>query len=225
MIGIVGHSGVGKSTMINLILRLYDVTQGSVKIDGVDIRKISQQSLRSQVGVVLQETYLFDGSVLDNISYAKPDATFEEIVEAAKIAHAHEFITKLPDGYNTRVGNKGHTLSGGERQRIAIARAILHNPKIIILDEATASLDTETERQIQEGLNRLCEGRTTIAIAHRLSTLSNADQLIVLDKGRLAEMGTHDELMRKKGVYYGLVMAQRKTTKMKKVEKTVLAKA
>lgn len=225
MIGIVGHSGVGKSTMINLILRLYDVTQGSVKIDGVDIRKISQESLRSQVGVVLQETYLFDGSILDNISYAKPDATFEEIVEAAKIAHAHEFITKLPDGYNTRVGNKGHTLSGGERQRIAIARAILHNPKIIILDEATASLDTETERQIQEGLNRLCEGRTTIAIAHRLSTLSNADQLIVLDKGRLAEMGTHDELMRKKGVYYGLVMAQRKTTKMKKVEKTVLAKA
>lgn len=223
MIGIVGHSGVGKSTMINLILRLYDVTQGSVKIDGVDIRKISQQSLRSQVGVVLQETYLFDGSILDNISYAKPDATFEEVIEAAKIAHAHEFITKLPDGYNTRVGNKGHTLSGGERQRIAIARAILHNPKVIILDEATASLDTETEKQIQEGLNELCKGRTTIAIAHRLSTLSNADELIVLDKGRLAEMGSHDELMRKKGVYYSLVMAQRKTTKMKKVEKSAIA--
>lgn len=223
MIGIVGHSGVGKSTMINLILRLYDVTQGSVKIDGVDIRNISQDSLRSQVGVVLQETYLFEGSILDNISYAKPDAAFEEIIEAAKIAHAHEFITKLPDGYNTRVGNKGHTLSGGERQRIAIARAILHDPKIIILDEATASLDTETEKQIQEGLNRLCKGRTTIAIAHRLSTLSNADQLIVLDKGRLAEMGTHDELMRQKGVYYSLVMAQRKTTKMKKVERTALA--
>ncbi|HIV11427.1 MAG TPA: ATP-binding cassette domain-containing protein, partial [Candidatus Faeciplasma avium] len=140
----------------------------------------------------------------------------------AKIAHAHEFITKLPDGYNTRVGNKGHTLSGGERQRIAIARAILHDPKIIILDEATASLDTETERMIQEGLHRLCEGRTTIAIAHRLSTLSNADQLIVLDKGRLAEMGTHNDLMRQKGVYYSLVMAQRKTTKMKKVEKAAL---
>ena len=217
MYGIVGHSGVGKSTMINLILRLYDVTQGSVSIDGVDIRKISQKSLRSQVGVVLQETYLFEGTVLENITYAKPDATFEEIVSAAKIAHAHEFITKLPDGYNTKVGNKGHTLSGGERQRIAIARAILHNPKIIILDEATASLDTETERQIQEGLNELCKGRTTIAIAHRLSTLSNADSLIVLDKGRLAETGTHDELMRKKGVYYGLVMAQRKTTKMKAV--------
>lgn len=218
MIGIVGHSGVGKSTMINLILRLYDVTQGSVKIDGVDIRNISQQSLRSQVGVVLQETYLFEGSVLDNIRYAKPDATFEEIIQASKVAHAHEFITKLPDGYNTKVGNKGHTLSGGERQRIAIARAILHDPKIIILDEATASLDTETEKQIQEGLNELCKGRTTIAIAHRLSTLSNADRLIVLDKGRLAEMGTHDELMRKKNVYYSLVMAQRKTTKMKKAD-------
>ena len=217
MYGIVGHSGVGKSTMINLILRLYDVTQGSVTIDGVDIRKISQKSLRSQVGVVLQETYLFEGTVLDNLTYAKPDATFEEVVEAAKIAHAHEFITKLPDGYNTRVGNKGYTLSGGERQRVAIARAILHDPKIIILDEATASLDTETERQIQEGLNELCKGRTTIAIAHRLSTLSNADCLIVLDKGRLAEVGTHDQLMRRKGVYYSLVMAQRKTTKMKAV--------
>ena len=217
MYGIVGHSGVGKSTMINLILRLYDVTQGSVTIDGVDIRRISQKSLRSQVGVVLQETYLFEGTVLDNITYAKPDATFDEIVQAAKIARAHEFITKLPDGYNTRVGNKGYTLSGGERQRIAIARAILHDPKIIILDEATASLDTETERMIQEGLNELCKGRTTIAIAHRLSTLSNADSLIVLDKGRLAETGTHDQLMRQKGVYYSLVMAQRKTTKMKAV--------
>lgn len=225
MYGIVGHSGVGKSTMINLILRLYDTTQGSLKIDGVDIKKISQQSLRSQVGVVLQETYLFEGSILDNISYAKPDATFEEIIDAAKVAHAHEFITKLPDGYNTRVGNKGHTLSGGERQRIAIARAILHNPKIIILDEATASLDTETERQIQEGLGELCKGRTTIAIAHRLSTLSNADSLIVLDKGRLAEMGSHDELMRRKGVYYNLVMAQRQTTKMKKANNIVPAKA
>lgn len=225
MIGIVGHSGVGKSTMINLILRLYDTTQGSLKIDGVDIKKISQESLRSQVGVVLQETYLFEGTILDNIAYAKPNATFEEIIEAAKVAHAHEFITKLPDGYNTKVGNKGHTLSGGERQRIAIARAILHDPKIIILDEATASLDTETEKQIQEGLARLCKGKTTIAIAHRLSTLSNADQLIVLDKGRLAEMGTHEELMRNKSVYYNLVMAQRRTTKMKKVDKKVLADA
>lgn len=216
MVGIVGHSGVGKSTLINLILRLYDVTSGEILIDGVDIRRLSQKSLRSQMGVVLQETFLFDGSVLENICYAKPGATFDEVIRAAKIANAHEFITKLPDGYNTRVGNKGFQLSGGERQRVAIARAILHNPKIIILDEATASLDTETEKQVQEALGRLTKGRTTIAIAHRLSTLSGADRLIVLDKGKLAEFDTHDNLMRNKGVYYKLVMAQRQTTKMKK---------
>lgn len=218
MIGIVGHSGVGKSTMINLILRLYDCTQGEIRIDGVNIKDIAQHSLRSQVGVVLQETFLFDGNVLENIAYAKPDATFEEVIRAAKIANAHDFITNLPDGYNTRVGNKGYQLSGGERQRIAIARAILHDPKIIILDEATASLDTQTEKQIQDALGKLTKGRTTIAIAHRLSTLSNADRLIVLDKGRLAEFGTHAELMQKKGVYYKLVMAQRQTTKMKKAQ-------
>jgi len=216
MVGIVGHSGAGKSTMINLIMRLYDCTQGSIKIDGVDIKDISQDSLRSQVGVVLQETFLFAGSIYDNIRYSKPDATFEEVVEAAKIANAHDFIVNLPDGYNTRVGEKGYSLSGGERQRIAIARAIIHNPKIIILDEATASLDTQTEKQIQEALSRLIKGRTTIAIAHRLSTLSNADRLIVLDKGKLAEIGPHDELMRNKGVYYRLVMAQRQTAKIKK---------
>lgn len=216
MIGIVGHSGVGKSTMINLILRLYDCTQGEIRIDGVNIKDIAQKSLRTQVGVVLQETFLFDGNVLENISYAKPDATFEEVIKAAKIANAHDFIVKLPDGYNTRVGNKGYQLSGGERQRIAIARAILHDPKIIILDEATASLDTQTEKQIQEALGKLTKGRTTIAIAHRLSTLSSADRLIVLDKGKLAEFGTHTELMKAKGVYYKLVMAQRQTTKMKK---------
>lgn len=215
MIGIVGHSGVGKSTMINLMMRLYDCTRGEIRIDGVPVKNISQHSLRSQVGVVLQETFLFDGSVLDNISYAKPQASFEEIVRAAKIANAHDFIVKLPDGYNTRVGNKGFQLSGGERQRIAIARAILHDPKVIILDEATASLDTQTEKQIQQALGKLTEGRTTIAIAHRLSTLSEADRLIVLDKGKLAEFGTHKELMSKKGVYYKLVMAQRQTTKMK----------
>ncbi|NMA79829.1 MAG: ABC transporter ATP-binding protein [Clostridiales bacterium] len=217
MIGIVGHSGVGKSTMINLILRLYDCTQGRILIDGIDIRNLSQDSLRTQVGVVLQETFLFDGSVYDNIRYAKEDSSFEEIISAAKIANAHDFIVKLPEGYNTRVGDKGYSLSGGERQRIAIARAILHDPKILILDEATASLDTQTERNIQEALSRLIEGRTTIAIAHRLSTLSNADKLIVLDKGRLAEMGPHEELMRNGGVYYKLVMAQRQTTKMKEV--------
>lgn len=218
MIGIVGHSGVGKSTFINLLMRLYDPTSGSIKVDGIDLRDITQNSLRSQVGVVLQETFLFNGTIFENLIYAKPDATFEEIVEAAKIANAHDFIVKLPDGYNTYVGERGYNLSGGERQRVAIARAILHNPKILILDEATASLDTQTEKQIQEALNRLIKGRTTIAIAHRLSTLSNADRLIVLDKGRVSEIGSHSELMKNKGVYYSLVMAQRQTARIKSVK-------
>ncbi len=218
MIGIVGHSGVGKSTFINLILRLYDTTGGHIKIDNVDIKDIEQNSLRSQVGVVLQETFLFNGSVYENIRYAKPDASFEEIIESAKIANCHDFIVRLPDGYNTIVGERGYNLSGGERQRVAIARAILHNPKIIILDEATASLDTQTEKQIQEALGRLTKGRTTIAIAHRLSTLSNADRLIVLDKGKVAEIGTHNELMASGGVYFGLVMAQRQTARIRKAQ-------
>ncbi len=217
MIGIVGHSGVGKSTLINLIMRLYDPTGGTVLIDGTDIKNISQNALRSQVGVVLQETFLFNGTVLDNIRYAKPDATFEQVVTAAKIANCHDFITRMPDGYNTLVGERGYSISGGERQRVAIARAILHDPKILILDEATASLDTQTEKQIQDALDRLIQGRTTIAIAHRLSTLANADRLIVLDKGKVAEIGTHSELLRRKGVYYRLVMAQRQTAKLAKV--------
>lgn len=223
MIGIVGHSGVGKSTLINLVMRLYDATSGQVLIDGTDVRDISQNSLRSQVGVVLQETYLFNGTVLDNIRYAKPDATFEEIVNAAKTANCHDFITRMPDGYNTVVGERGYNLSGGERQRIAIARAILHDPKILILDEATASLDTQTEKQIQDALDRLIKGRTTIAIAHRLSTLSNADRLIVLKKGRVAEIGTHTELLQSKGVYYELVMAQNQTARLRKSETPALA--
>lgn len=214
MIGIVGRSGVGKSTLINLLMRMYDIGEGSIKVDGVDIRDLSQDCLRSQIGVVLQETFLFAGTIYDNIAYAKPDATRDEIITAAKIAGAHEFIMKLPDAYNTKVGEKGHTLSGGERQRVSIARALLHNPRILILDEATASLDTETERQIQESLQKLIKDRTTLAIAHRLSTLRNATRLIVLDKGTVAEVGTHDELMRKKGIYYGLVMAQRQMSKM-----------
>ncbi|MCH5324014.1 MAG: ABC transporter ATP-binding protein [Eubacterium sp.] len=215
MIGIVGHSGVGKSTLINLVMRLYDPTSGTIRIDGTDIRDIEQTSLRSQVGVVLQETFLFNGTVLDNIRYAKPDATFEEIVQAAKTANCHDFITRMPDGYNTIVGERGYNISGGERQRVAIARAILHDPKILILDEATASLDTQTEKQIQDALDRLIEGRTTIAIAHRLSTLANADRLIVLDRGRVAEIGSHTELLKNKGVYYDLVMAQRQTARIR----------
>ena len=216
MIGIVGPSGVGKSTMINLIMRLYDVSSGSIRIDGTDIRDISQNTLRSQIGVVLQETYLFEGTVLDNILYAKPDATMDEVVRAAKIANAHNFICKMPNAYQEYIGNKGYKLSGGEKQRIAIARAILRDPRILILDEATASLDTETEKLIQEALARLTENRTTFAIAHRLSTLRNADRLIVLDKGRIVEMGTHEELLRHKSVYYNLVMAQRQTSKLSK---------
>ncbi len=214
MVGIVGKSGVGKSTLINLLMRMYDIGDGSIKIDGVDLRDISQESLRSQIGVVLQETFLFAGTIYANIAYAKPNATRDEVITAAKIAGAHEFIMKMPDAYNTTVGEKGHTLSGGERQRISIARALLHNPRILILDEATASLDTETEHQIQESLQKLIKDRTTIAIAHRLSTLRNATRLIVLDKGTVAEVGTHDELMRKKGIYYGLVMAQRQMSRM-----------
>lgn len=213
-IGIVGRSGVGKSTLINLVMRLYDVDDGTITIDGTDIRDISQSSLRSQIGVVLQETFLFSGTVYDNIAYAKPSATRDEVLAAAKLAGAHSFIMKMPDAYNTKVGEKGHTLSGGERQRIAIARALLHDPRILILDEATASLDTETEKQIQDALQILSQNRTTLAIAHRLSTLRNATKLIVLDKGTVAEIGTHDELMRKGGIYYGLVMAQRQMSRM-----------
>ncbi len=213
-IGLVGKSGVGKSTLINLIMRMYDVDEGRILIDGVDIREIPQETLRARMGVVLQENFLFTGSVWQNLTYAKPDATREEVIQAAKSAGAHEFILRLPDGYNTYVGEKGHTLSGGERQRISIARALLHNPKILILDEATASLDTETEKLIQEALQALSAGRTTIAIAHRLSTLRNATKLVVMDKGTIAEIGTHDELMEKQGIYYGLVMAQREMTKV-----------
>jgi ATP-binding cassette, subfamily B, bacterial len=218
MIGLVGQSGAGKSTLINLVSRFYDPDQGKIKIDGVDVKRIKQEDLHKQIGVVLQETFLFDGTVSENIAYSSPDTTPEEIMRAAKIANAHEFIVKMSDGYDTQVGERGHRLSGGQKQRIAIARAILHNPKILILDEATASVDTETERKIQEAISRLVKGRTTFAIAHRLSTLRNADRLVVIDKGEIAEMGTHDELLDQKGIYFKLVEAQRELSKIQGVE-------
>jgi ATP-binding cassette subfamily B protein len=218
MIGLVGHSGAGKSTFINMLCRFYDTDEGSITIDGVDLRNINQNDLRKQIGVVLQETFLFDGTIAENIAYSKPEATPEEIMRAAKIANAHDFIVRLPDGYDTRVGERGHRLSGGEKQRVAIARAIIHDPRILILDEATASVDTETERQIQEAISRLVKGRTTFAIAHRLSTLRNANRLIVLERGNIAETGTHDELLAKEGIYYKLVEAQKELSAVKGVE-------
>ncbi len=209
MVGIVGRSGAGKSTLINLVLRMYDANEGQILVDGIDIRDYSQESLRSKMGAVLQDNFLFSGTVYDNIAYAKPNANKSEVINAARLAGAHGFISRLPDAYQTNIGERGYTLSGGERQRIAIARALLHDPKILILDEATASLDTETEKQIQDALAKLISERTTIAIAHRLSTLRLATKLVVIDKGKIAETGTHDELMRRKGIYYELVVAQK----------------
>ncbi|HVT12294.1 MAG TPA: ABC transporter ATP-binding protein, partial [Fimbriimonadaceae bacterium] len=215
MIGIVGHSGAGKSTLINLLLRFYDPTQGRIELDGVDLRNIQIDDFRKQVGVVLQESYLFPGSIKDNIAYGRPDCSLKEIMEAAKAANAHHFIVNFPDGYDTYVGERGQRLSGGERQRIAIARAILHNPKVLILDEATASVDTETERMIQEALEHLVDGRTTFAIAHRLSTLREANRLVVIEDGKVVEMGTHDELMANPdGVFRKLVEMQTQINKL-----------
>ncbi|PSJ18639.1 cyanophycin metabolism-associated ABC transporter [Nitrosomonas supralitoralis] len=208
MIGLVGHSGSGKSTLVNLICRFYDVTEGKILIDGHDIRDLSLAEYRKHIGLVLQEPFLFFGTISENIAYGKPDATRQEIVAAARAAHAHEFILRLPYGYDSLVGERGQALSGGERQRISIARALLINPRILILDEATSSVDTTTEKDIQKALDNLIRGRTTIAIAHRLSTLREADRLIVLDRGMIVEIGNHTELMKQQGYYYRLYLAQ-----------------
>ena len=209
-----GKSGVGKTTTVNLIARFYDIDYGAIEIDGTDIRKIHLRDLRSQIGIVLQEPVLFSGTIAENIGYGRPGSSFADIMAAARAANAHNFIMAKPDGYETQVGEKGAGLSGGERQRVSIARAILHNPRILILDEATASVDVETELQIQEAIQRLVEGRTTVAIAHRLSTLRNADRLMVLDDGRIVEQGTHAELMAKQGTFYELVNLQREVAEI-----------
>lgn len=208
MIGLVGHSGSGKSTLVNLICRFYDVAEGAILLDGVDIRSFAVADYRSHIGLVLQEPFLFFGTIADNIAYGKPHATREEIVAAARAAHAHEFILRLPQGYDSMVGERGQGLSGGERQRISIARALLIDPRILIMDEATASVDSETEKEIQKALDNLVQGRTTIAIAHRLSTLHKADRLVVLDRGEIVEVGNHDDLMAKQGAYFNLYEAQ-----------------
>jgi ATP-binding cassette subfamily B protein len=210
MIGLVGQSGSGKSTLVNLICRFYDVTEGNIKVEGIDLRSVLVADYRKHIGLVLQEPFLFFGTIAENIAYGKPDATRDEIVAAARAAHAHEFILRQPFGYDSLVGERGQALSGGERQRISIARALLINPKILILDEATSAVDTETEFEIQRALNNLIRGRTTIAIAHRLSTLRRADRLIVMDRGKIVEIGNHDELMVREGHYWRLYMAQSK---------------
>jgi ATP-binding cassette, subfamily B, bacterial len=214
MIGLVGHSGAGKSTTINLISRFYEPDTGRILIDGQDYRELDLAAYRRQIGIVLQEPFLFNGTVADNIAYGKPGASFEEIVAAARAANAHDFILAKPDGYDTMVGERGSRLSGGERQRISIARAILHDPKILILDEATSSVDVETEQLIQEAIQRLVSGRTTFAIAHRLSTLRHADRLIVLERGEISEEGTHEELMARQGTFYKLAQKQTQINQM-----------
>ena len=213
MIGLVGHTGAGKSTLINLVCRFFDVAEGAILADGVDIRRYKIEQYRRNVGIVLQDPFLFYGTITENIAYGRPEASRDEIINAAKAARAHEFILQLADGYDSLVGERGQSLSGGERQRISIARALLIDPRILILDEATSALDSTTERQIQEALQNLVKGRTTIAIAHRLSTLRQANRIMVIERGRLVELGTHDELLIKNGAYADLHKAQQELTR------------
>lgn len=199
-----GPSGGGKTTLCNLIPRFYDTTRGEIFIDKKEIKEITLQSLRMNIGIVQQDVYLFSGTVYDNISYGKPEASREEVIQAAKLAGADEFISALKNGYDTYVGERGVKLSGGQKQRISIARVFLKNPAILILDEATSALDNESEHLVSKSLDRLAEGRTTLTIAHRLSTIQNADRILVLSEGKIAEEGNHKELLEKKGIYYQL---------------------
>ena len=208
MIGLVGHSGSGKSTLVNLLCRFYDVSDGAIRVDGIDLRRMRVADYRAHIGLVLQEPFLFFGTIADNIAYGQPHASREQIVAAARAAHAHDFILRLPQGYDSLVGERGQGLSGGERQRISIARALLIDPTLLILDEATSAVDTETEKEIQRALDNLVQGRTTIAIAHRLSTLRKADRLVVMDRGEIVEVGPHDTLMAQQGHYWRLYEAQ-----------------
>jgi len=211
VIALLGATGSGKSTIINLMPRFYDVTRGSVKIDGVDIRDVTLDSLRSQIGLVLQETTLFTGTIRENIAYGRPEAPMDEIIAAARAAEAHDFIAEFSDGYDTQVGERGVTLSGGQRQRIAIARALLLDPRILILDDSTSSVDIETEYRIQQALEKLMVGRTSFVIAQRISTVRDADLILVLDKGRIAAQGTHEALMRESAIYAEIFGSQLQT--------------
>ena len=203
-VALVGSSGAGKTTLCSLIPRFYDVTDGSICVDGVDVRDLKLKCLRNNIGIVQQDVYLFAGSIIENIRYGRPDATDEEVYEAAKKANAHEFIMSLPEGYSTDIGQRGIKLSGGQKQRLSIARVFLKNPPILIFDEATSALDNESEKVVQESLETLAANRTTFVIAHRLSTIRNAKRILVLTEDGIAESGTHKELMQKQGVYYNL---------------------
>jgi ATP-binding cassette subfamily B protein len=213
-IGVVGKSGSGKTTLVNLLCRFYDPQEGNILVDGVDVRQMNQQDLHRHMALVLQEPFLFRATIAENIAYGRPDASRLAIMNAARAANAHDFIARRPAAYDTKLGEQGAGLSGGERQRISIARALLCDPKVLILDEATSSVDTESEQEIQKALVKLCKGRTTIAIAHRLSTLKNADHIHVVEDGKIIESGTHEALLALKGTYHKLVMIQTELTRL-----------